>query len=162
MKGRFIIHPDTDRQIIVENNVLDEGEIAFLQMIWQARVADVAAGGNFFIGLCGAAFAENTTLATLVGEPTVTNGYARQPIARNTTGWPTVSEVNGIKRAQSALITFTPSGGDFSASIQRMFICNVVSGTAGLLFAVSGALPAAVLITLAGGPFTSRYESYLR
>lgn len=161
MRGRFIFWPDTPHQLIVPNNVLDEGEDTFLKMITQADVADVAAGGNFFVGLCGNTFDETTTLATLTGEPSAAGGYARQAIARNNVGWPTISVVNGIRRAQSLTVTFAAVGANFSTTFQRAFLCNVVSGTVGKLFAVSGALPAAIQVN-DGQNFPMRYELYLR
>ena len=161
MRGQFVIYPDTPRQIIVPNNVLDEGEETFLKMIARASVAEVAAGGDFFVGICGAAFAEDTTLATLVGEPTAAGGYARKAVTRDAVGWPTISEVNGVWRAQTATFTWLPAGAAYDADISRLFLCNVAAGAGGLLFSVSGALPTA--ITLADGvAFPARYELYLR
>lgn len=145
---------------IVPNTVVDEGEEAFLKMMLQASNADVSAGGNFYAGLCSGSAADTLTLATLSGEPTATNGYARQAIERNGTGWPTIGTVNGAFRGLSKQVTFAASGGDFSASYTRLFLCNVSSGTSGLLFAISGALSVAELIT-DGNSRAVQYELFL-
>lgn len=161
-EGRFVWFPgDPEREIITPNNVLDQGEESFLKMITRADVSEVSAGGNFYIGLCGAAFTEATVLATLSGEPSTTNGYARQPVTRDAAGWPTIGTINGLWRALTATINFTASGGDFSTAISRAFLTNVVSGTVGRLFSVGGALPAPLLVTN-GLTVPVRYELYLR
>lgn len=160
MRGQYVFWPGTPRELIVPNTLLDEGEESFIKMITQADVGDVAAGGNFYVGLCGSAFAETDTLATLAGEPTVTNGYAREAVTRDATGWPTLLSVGGKWMARTAQIDFTASGGDFSTSIWRAFLCNVASGSSGLLFSVSAALPAAELIEN-GETLPMHYELHL-
>ena len=117
-------------------------------MIMQANIADVASGGNFFLGLCEETPGETDTLATITTEPTSAGGYARQSFARNSTGVPTVEKVNDAFRAVSLQVTFTASGADFSRSIQRAFLCNIGSGTSGLLFTYSGLLPNPLTILL--------------
>lgn len=143
----------------LKNTVVNEGEAAFLKMLMRDDQTIVAGGDNFYIGLCGQNFSETTTLATLVGEPTTTSGYARQPVARSTAGWPTQDSVNNIARIRSAVVNFTASGGDFSTSIYRCFICNVVSGTAGTLFAVSAELSTPKQI-VDGETFPVQYDLY--
>lgn len=160
MRGQFKLWLPSGL-LVLPNNVLDEGEESFLKMIVQASVADVAAGGNFYVGMCGLTFAESTTLATLVGEPTVTNGYARKAVTRNATDWPTVDLVGGVRRAATGILTFTASGGNFSVGFSRLFLCNVASGSAGKLFSVSGALPSPIIVTPTT-PLPVTYELYLR
>lgn len=160
MHGQFVIYPGTDLEQVIPNNFLDEGEEAFLKMIAQGSVADVAAGGNFYIGLCGDVNDDTLTLATLTGEPAVSNGYAREAVTRDATGWPTISQVNGAWMARTAEVTFAASGGDFSTSIWRAFLCNVASGTSGKLFSISGKLDVAKLIT-DGTSFPMHYELFL-
>lgn len=159
--GRFILFPDTPKQLIIENNVLDEGEISFLKMICQDDQTDVPGGSDFYIGLCGAAFDEDDTLATLVGEPSGAGGYARKAVERSNVGWPTIGEINGIKRAQTLTVTWSPSAANYDEPIRRFFLCNVASGTAGLLFSVSGPLPADLTFE-DGSNYPVRYELYLR
>lgn len=133
--------------IVVPNTFLADGEQALLKMFLRADNTIVAGGGNFYIGLCGDAFSQSTTLSTLAGEPSATNGYARQAIARNSTGWPTVDLVNGTGHARSAVCNFTATGGDFSTTIVRAFLCSAASGTSGTLFSVSAPMPVPFLVT---------------
>lgn len=146
--------------LVVPNTFLNEGEDTLLKMALRGDNSIVAGGGNFYIGLCGAAFAETTTLTTLAGEPSATNGYARQAITRDATGWPTIDSINGAGHARSAVVNFTASGGDFSASIERVFLCTVGSGTSGKLLSVSAALPAPLLITN-GYSLPVQYDIYM-
>lgn len=162
MYGVFtIIHPRLGR-VRLPNILVEEGEQSFLKMIARADVADVAAGGNFFIGLSGVAITPTDTLATLSGEPGVVNGYAREAVTRNSAGWPSLSQVNGLWRIATSTISFNASGGDFDANISRAFLCNVSSGSAGLLFAVSAALLTPLTITVANSPFDVVYELFAK
>lgn len=115
---------------------------------------------NFYVGLTNASYDfDTTTIADLaVGEP-VGNGYARQPVVRNTTDW-VVQEVNGIIQAQSKTVTFTASA-DWDKTWRRAFLCDIASGTSGNLYAVSGPTPAARTVLLDNGPLVT-YEFWLR
>jgi len=162
MHGNFIFYPGTKHEIIIPNIITDEGELSFLKMIGRADVADVASGGNFFMGLCEEVPADADTLASITTEPTSAGGYARQPISRDATGWPVVGAVGDAGRIQSLLVSFTASGANFSRTFQRAFLCNVVSGTAGLLFSYSGLLPNPIQLDDGDPAHTSKYELYLR
>lgn len=161
LHGQYRFFPGTPKEIVVPNLITDEGEESFLKQIMQADVIDVSAGGNWFLGLCEETPGETDTLTTITTEPTSAGGYARQPFARNTTGVPTVEQVDAAYRAVSLTLTFTASGADFSRSIQRAFLCNIVSGTAGILYSYSGLLPNALTI-LNGASLTVKYELFLR
>ncbi len=162
MRGNFIFYPGTEKEIIVPNIITDEGELSFLKMIGRADVADIAAGADFFMGLCEEVPADADTLTTISTEPTSAGGYARQPISRDNTGWPVVGAVGDAGRIQSLAVIFTASGATFSRSFQRAFLCNVVSGTSGLLFAYSGLLPKPVQLDDGDPAHTAKYELYLR
>ncbi len=161
MRGQFHISWG-DKKFILPNRIFDEGELSFLKMIVQADVVDVSAGGNFFIGLCGDNDDDAKTLVTLSGEPGVVNGYARKAVARNSTGWPTVAAAGKMFRALSAQVTFTASGGSFDTAIKRAFLCNVGSGTSGLLFALSGRLSGQPITVPVGTPLNVQYELFMR
>ena len=148
------------QRIVIPNTVVDEGEESYLKMIFRADVADVSAGGDFFVGLCDQVPAETDTLTSITSEPSVSNGYARIALTRDGVGWPTLDTVNGRKRILSKTITFTASGGDFDAPFSRACLCNVASGTSGILFSYSGALSAAVTL-LDGVDFAMQYEVFL-
>lgn len=132
--------------LLIPNHVTDEGEAAFLKMIAQAAVADVAAGGNWYFGLMEDAHSEVLTLSDIVGEPSGAGGYARQAIVRDGVGFPTIGSNNGIAFAETDTIAFTAAGADFDEAVWRLFMCNVASGTAGLLFAISSPFDVALTI----------------
>lgn len=145
---------------VIPNTITDEGEDSYIKMVFQNDQTIVAGGANFFLGLCGEnGVASDATLLSITDEPAVSNGYARQPIARNSTGFPTIDVVNGVKRARSLNVQFAASGGDFTLPITRAFLCNIVSGTAGILFAFSGKLANPITVT-PGTPLDTNYEVY--
>ena len=144
MRGGFILYPGTEKQLFVPNLITDQGEESFLKMICQANVTDVASSGDFFIGLTSTAPVETLTLAGLT-EP-MTGGYARQPISRDTTGWPTVEQVGTAYRALTKQVVFSASGAAYDIAVSRAFLCNVVSGSTGILFALSGAFNAPITV----------------
>lgn len=161
LHGQYRFFPGTKKELIVPNLVTDEGEQSFLKMIMQADVIDVAAGGNFFLGLCEETPGETDSLTTITTEPTSAGGYARKSFARNTTGVPTIEQINDAYRAVSLQLDFVASGANFSRTIQRAFLCNVASGTAGILFSYSGLLPNPLTI-LDGETFPVKFELFLR
>lgn len=117
-------------------------------MIWQANLLDVAAGGSFYVGLCGEnGVGPNGNLLGITDELAAINGYARQAFTRDAIGTPTVDVINGLAHTRSKVVTFAASGGDFSGVYSRFFICNVASGTAGLLYSFSAQIDPAILIT---------------
>ena len=163
MRGQFVFQFPNTPPIIIPNRVVDEGEESFLKMIFQGDVADVSLGGNFYIGLCEEVPDDLDTIASITTEPTGVGGYARLPVIRDgsVNGWPTISLVNGDYKVESKVVTFTATGADYSRSFNRAFLCNIVSGTAGVLFAYSGPLASPVLL-LDGADFAVKYEFFLR
>ncbi len=145
MPGGVFVIPELGLRI--PNITVREGSTEFLKMIFQNSQGVVAGGGNFYLGLSGETGVSDTaTLADLTDELAETNGYARQPVSRDATGWPTADVVNAQSRIQSAAVTFAAVGGDFSSSYSRIFLCSVLTGTAGLLFSISGKIDPAILI----------------
>jgi len=161
MRGNFIFYPGTKKEIILPNIITDEGELSFLKMIGRADVVDVAASGDFFMGLCEEVPADADTLASITTEPTSAGGYAREPISRDGTGWPVLGAIGNAARIQSLQVDFIASGANFNRTFQRAFLCNVVSGTSGLLFAYSGLLPNPIQVD-DGQTHSAKYELYLR
>jgi len=151
------------REIFIPNTVVDVGKEQFLRAVTRDEDMGLTGGPptEFHIGLCNQAPVEADTLVSITTEPTVTFGYARKVVERNSTGWPTIDEVNGQKRATSKVLTFTASGGDFSASFTRAFLCSVSTGTVGNLFSYSGPLTVPIAI-LDGESFAMQYELYFR
>jgi len=164
--GAFICWPaDPDKQLIIPNSLVLDGEKSLLRMITQGAVDDVALGGNFWIGLCSLNFGDiTTTLAGggPAGEPTATHGYARQSVSRDGVGWPAANlvQINNLWKAATKQVVFTAAGGDFSASISRAFLATTSDNT-GKLIAVGGALPAPLAITN-GTSFPAQYELYMK
>lgn len=159
LRGQFRIRYKGIEQVI-PNTITNEGEDSYLKMVFQGDNSIIAGGANFFLGLCG----ENgvgpaATLTSITDEPAISNGYAREPIPRNSTGFPTINTVNGVTRVVSQNVQFAASGGDFTLPITRAFLCSVVSGTAGLLFAFSGKLANPVTVS-PGSPLDTNYECY--
>jgi hypothetical protein len=114
-----------------------------------------------YLGLTNASYtfdvAPLTTLAA--GEP-VGNGYARQAINTNTSDW-TVQEVGGVMQAVSKTCVFTCSGAPWTVAWQRAFLCDQASGTAGLVYAVSGPAPAPRTVNVGAGP-PINYQFWMR
>lgn len=160
-------------KFMAKNRLTFQGATSFLKQIFQADVTDVTAGGNWFVGLCGENAVSNVDfpnidLTDITDEPSSAGGYARKAIARNTTGFPTASitVVGQSVRSRSLQITWTPSGADFSLAITRLFLCNVVSGTSGILYAFSGPLlfsdgSIAPQTLLDGVAFNTNYDFYI-
>ena len=111
------------------NALADEGEQDMLSVYFRAGTAPT----NFYIGLVNDTPVETDTVATLTGEPSG-NGYARQLVERNSTGWPTLALDSGDYRVVSGEETFTASGGSIGP-VTYSFLTTTSSGTAGLLIA---------------------------
>lgn len=164
LRGRFVIWPnDPEKRQVIPNQLLDEGEEAFLKMIVHADDSEVASNGQFWVGLCSGSYEESDTMSDIDGEPTSAGGYERQSIRRanSSLGWPTVSQVNEAWRARSAQVNFAASGADYSTTITRMFIATASAGDGGKFFAVSQALATALQIS-DGDNIPMAYELYIK
>lgn len=160
MLGEYVLFPATEKEIVIPNLVTNQGEEAFLKMIFRGATDPIAPGGNFYVGLCSDTPTETMTLADIVNEVSETNGYARQAITRDAAGWPTIESVNGAFRAVSAVFTFAAVGGPFDKSFDRLFLCSADSGTDGTLFSFSGRLPQPISLQVANS-FPAVYRLYL-
>lgn len=139
--------------------IVTEGEEAFLKMLFQGDNTIVASGGNFYLGACNQTPAKSDTLASITTEPTSAGGYARLPLVRNSTDFPTIGQVDGESRILSILATFSAVGADFSGPFSRLFLTNVVSGSSGILLAYSGAYSSAIQL-LNGQSQDLQFEFY--
>jgi len=127
--------------------ITTEGEEALLEALFQGVDTNfAAAGGNLYLGLCNQTPDKADTMLDISTEPTVANGYAREAIARNITGFPTIEQVNGESRIVSLVLTFAASGGAFSTSFTRAFLTTSASGSTGTLLAYSGAYATPILL----------------
>lgn len=162
LSGGFTFFFPGRSPIFLPNIIPDDGESEYLKMIVQADLTLIAAGANFYVGLTSGVFTGASILsAATANEPTVTFGYARQAIPRNSTGWPTIDSINGIGRAQSTTETFTAAGGNFSTTFTRAFLTEAASGSVGKLLGVSAALQTAIQVD-DGESFAMKYELFLR
>jgi len=109
-------HIGVDGRIMDEweayNALADEGEEYMLDVgLRQATQAT-----NFYLGLVNDTPVETDALTDLTGEPSG-NGYSRQTIEANATGWPTLALDSGDYQATSKTVTFTASGGSIGPAI---------------------------------------------
>ena len=163
LKGEFRIRNVTRNEpwTVVPNEIFDEGQDAYLKILFQGDDTIVPIAGDYFLGLAGNLVTDpSSTLSDITDEVPVANGYARQPVARSGAGWPTVEAVDPYYRAVSDVVSWTAAGGDFGATFTRLFLTNVVSGTAGLLFAFSAPLASPKLI-IDTETYEAQYSAYI-
>jgi hypothetical protein len=154
-----VLLPDGPPLVSV-NRIPVEGQQALLEMICEASVADVSAGGNFYIGLCSENHAASDTLTEMAVSEPVGNGYARQAITRDATGWPTKGVTNDVRYQRTATVNFT-STGSYNVTITKAFLCNAASGTTGVLFSTGAPLATPLQITSAA-PLATTYDLFVR
>lgn len=156
MRGQFNLILSNGDKIILPNTIVEEGAEAYLARLFQG-----AALTGFFVGLCDQGPAHADTLVDITTEPTIgVNGYARQALAQNAVDWPIINTQNEESFVQSKQVDFTAAGGDFDAAHSRLFLCSVLTGTVGVLYAYSAALqlPTIVLDTQT---FSAQYQMFL-
>jgi hypothetical protein len=152
-KGRYILYFKGQKPIILENSIVGLGQQRLLQAAIQGVTLPITA---FQVGLMDETPAYGANLASITTEPTAAGGYARQTLNANTTDW-TVNSSGDEYYAESALLTFTATGADFSRTFSRMFLME----SAGELISYSSPL-AAPLLLLDTQSFQARYQIYLR
>lgn len=159
LRGQFTLWTPDKQKIILPNMIVKEGAEAILKMAFRADNTIVASGAHFYVGICGPTVAATDTLAGITTEPSAAGSYARQGFTRDITGVPTIDQASSVWRFQSALLTFTASGGAFDQQLSRLFLCSVASG-AGKLFSYSAALPTPITVA-DGQSYQAVYEMYL-
>jgi hypothetical protein len=129
--GRFI----NGNGLILPNNITAPGIEKILDMAFRDDSHD------FWVGLCQGVYDPDMLIQDLT-EPTIgVNGYARQQITRDETGWPVDGRANNEPFLESLDLVWAASGGDFDEAITRMFICHDETATTGAVFALSASLP---------------------
>lgn len=145
--------------LVIPNNITTYGaETVLRQAIRDENTL------NLFVGLCRGLPRADLEVGDLT-EPTIgTNGYARIGLARDSTDWPTVNTVNDEVFIESRNLVWAATGGDFTESIQRMFICYSASDLTGAVFALSAAIESPLVITPTTPVLerTFKYRIYLR
>jgi hypothetical protein len=123
----------------IDNILHDEGEQALLSAYFATGMSGYGAPPtSLYLGLdARVALGETNTLTTVAAdEQAVEYGYARKALSTTGTGVSGqdfyINQPAAYYRADSKVITFTASGGNW-ASMTNMFLCTVVSGTAGKL-----------------------------
>lgn len=146
LRGEFRFH----NGLVVPNNLTSFGRLEILRMAFAGNTrALTAAGASFYLGLCSALPSDALTLADLA-EPTIgVNGYARINVTRDGTGWPTDGYVGSEAYIQSKDLVFAASGGAFSKSVTRLFICQSINAVTGNVIALSADMPTALTIDAA-------------
>jgi hypothetical protein len=99
--------------LIVPNNVSLVGAQAVLESAFNLTAR------TWYVALVSGPPTLDMTMADMI-EPTIgTNGYARQALTHDDTGWPTIGVSNDQAYVESALVTFEATGGAFDEAIQR-------------------------------------------
>jgi len=156
IRGQYIITPENGEQIILPNTIVGEGAEQFLAELFNGTVA-----ASLHMGLCNQVPDNSDVLADISTEPTIGVGsYARVPLARNSTDWPSIASADGESFITSKAVVFTASGADFDAPHSRLFMCNQLTGFVGTLFSYSAALPTPVT-QLDGTAFTAQYQFFM-
>lgn len=114
--GYFILKQG-DTELKVKNHVPLEGIEAIYKTFFQANNP-----GTIKLGLTGAT-SDFTTLSDLTGEPASGEGYARQTLARNTTGFPAINKLQNMVEVVSKAVRFTPQVG-YTQKVKRAFLCT--------------------------------------
>lgn len=121
----------------LKNILHDEGEEALLSAYFATAMSGFGPPpANLYLGLdARVTLAEADTLLSLSGEPAVF-GYARKALSTAGTGLSGqdfyINQPAAYYRADSKVVTFTASGGAWPA-VTKLFLCTVLSGTAGKL-----------------------------
>lgn len=135
------------------------GKQIFGAMVAQGAVSVIAPGANFYVGACKQIPSVGDLLTGITTEPTFVNGYARVPISRDATGFPTIDSVSGAVRILSKSLFFSAVGGDFDKPFDRLFLCDAVSGFTGSLIGYSGAYSSDIIVQ-DGTQFDFKFELY--
>jgi len=121
----------------LDNILHDEGEQAILSAYFATAMSGFGPPpASLYLGLDNrGSLAEADTLTSLSGEP-VALGYARKALSSAGTGLSGqdfyINQPVAYYRADSKVVTFTATGGAWVA-VSKLFLCTVLSGTAGKL-----------------------------
>lgn len=136
----YFRHMDAQGNVLAEwkseNNLADEGEYAFLDVVLRSGTAPTQYYVRLSDSTSTCSITDTDTLTTAsAGEPS-TNGYAAQLIERSSTGWPTLALDAGDYQATSSTETFTASGGSWGP-VNCAFLATT-SDNSGKLIAYAG------------------------
>lgn len=117
--------------VIVRNDLLDEGEKSMLNTYF--RAAEVPT--EFYLRLAKDSIRESDTLSDIAGEP-VGNGYVPKLIERSATGFPVIEIDEGDYRVVSKAVTWVASGGQLGP-VNVMYLATTSDDTGKLICAIS-------------------------
>lgn len=81
---------------------------------------------QYYFGLDNRGLIETAdTIEDLVEEPSISNGYSRQPVSSN--GEFTIEIVNGVYRATSKIVSFSATAGGWGP-VKNIFMTNLNAG----------------------------------
>jgi len=124
-------------QVERHNLLATEGEKALVDTIFRNNYSAYFPVTNFYVGLYKGSVSKATTLATIPGEPSLSNGYSRLLCERSNIGWPTIElDDNGNWRVVSKEMTLTANGGDIGPA-DGGFICTSSNNSGTLIGAVA-------------------------
>lgn len=154
MRGQFV----RGDGLIIPNNISSAGAEMILKSAFQNE------SYTLFAALVTGAPSKAMTLVDMT-EPTVgTNGYARIPILRNSTGWPTTGELNGEVYIETQDLVWVPAGGNFDELIQRLaLVGGATPDPDEPIFALSAPLadPLEMTPSLSIGLRTFKYQIFI-
>ena len=154
--GYYREYIDDVPQEPIKNTLLRAGASYFGRTLFRGEAVLPA---TYYLGLTNVAYTWTSSLADLAAGEPVGNGYARQPLVKNTVDW-TVQEINGVIQVLSKIVNFTASA-NWDKQWNRMFLCDQAAGTAGFAFSVSGPAPALRTVTTGNGPAID-YQYFFR
>ena len=137
MRGEFI----RGDGLVIPNNIMTYG----MQQIFSWALKNT--GYNLYIGLANCN-PDPGLLAEHLNEPTIgVNGYARQGITRDGTGWPTSDLLNNEPYFETQEFVFDAVGGPYDKAIRRLALINHPTDVTGqIVVALSSPLPADLII----------------
>lgn len=138
MRGEFRFR----NGLVVPNNISLVGAQAILESAFQL------AEREWWVALVSGPPTLDMTEGDIT-EPTIgVNGYAREELTHDDTGWPTIAVSGDQAYVESRLITFEATGGDFDAAIQRCaLLTNDTYGAGQDILALSAPLPTEIVIS---------------
>ena len=108
--------------------ILDSGEILPNQFTTYGmqQVLKSAFWGekrDWYMGLCARNPADMVTMDSLL-EPSAVNGYERQLLPLDKSGWSKIGIINGETFVESLAVNFTPVNGPFDKFVNRLFLTD--------------------------------------
>lgn len=154
--GAFFVKLADGRKFRLDNTMVADGALLFLQDLFQANAALSA---SFYLGVCSLTYDFSTTLTQVAATEPTNGSYARIPLPRDNVTW-TTQLIGNSYEVKSKDVRFSATA-DWNKPWRQVFLTDVAAGTAGHLFAVSGRYPEDIAV-VAGQPPVMYYSFALR